>query len=162
MTEIYGAGRLQIYRERQHPDRRSHHMQSLFYSLIKRRRVSMRRESDRHTGHYVDMHEPRVVFYGVAILVMSSMDAYFTLLLLPHGAYEINPLMNLLIEIDFTLFIKTKIAITAFCVVFLIAHKNFWLVKNIIRVNTVLFMAAVMYFALVNYQLGILMLNDWI
>ena len=98
--------------------------------------------------------------WGVAILLLSCMDAYFTLLLLPYGAYEVNPLMRLLIETDYTLFIKTKIAITAFGVVFLIAHKNFWFLKNTIRVPAVMSMTLVMYFVLVNYQIGMLILHD--
>ena len=163
MTELHAANRLHPYsRGNRHlPDRRSHHMKSLFYSLFKRRRVGLRRDKDKHKGHYVDLHEPRLLICGVAILVMSCLDAYFTLLLLPYGAYEVNPLMKLLIDIDFTLFIKIKIAVTAFCVVFLIAHKNFWLLKNTIRVHSVMSMTLVMYFVLVNYQIGMLMMHKW-
>jgi len=162
MTELYASSCLHPYSRRKHrrTDRRSHHVKSLFYSLFKRRRVSLRRDDDMQKGLYVDLHEPGLVICGVAILIMSCMDAYFTLLLLPYGAYEVNPLMKLLIDIDFTLFIKTKIAITAFCVVFLIAHKNFWLLKNTIRVHSVMLMTLVMYFVLINYQIGMLMLHD--
>jgi len=140
---------------RQH-ERRIFHMQSLLFSLFKRRRRDVRRIADRHIGHYVDLHEPKLLIIGVAIFVMSCMDAYFTLILLQHGAEEINPLMKLLIDIDITLFIKTKIAVTAVCIVFIIAHKNFWLLKNKIKVRSVLSATMVMYLVLINYQIGML------
>ena len=162
MTDLYAASRLHpCSRHKQHrTDRRNQHTKSLLYSLFKRRRISLRRDDDRQHGFYVDVHEPRMLMWGVAILLLSCMDAYFTLLLLPYGAYEVNPLMRLLIETDYTLFIKTKIAITAFGVVFLIAHKNFWFLKNTIRVPAVMSMTLVMYFVLVNYQIGMLILHD--
>ena len=137
-------------------DRRSFHMQSLLYSLFKRRRAGLRRAADRHKGYYVDVHEPELLVTGTAILIMSSLDAYFTLLLLQHGAAEVNPLMKLLIDIDVTLFIKTKIAITAFCIIFIIVHKNFWLLKNRIKVRSIMPATMVMYFVLVNCQIGML------
>lgn len=141
-------------------DRRTLHMQSLLYSLVKRRRKGLRRTADRHKGHYVDLHEPKFLVIGLAILVMSCMDAHFTLLLLQRGAEEINPLMKLLIDIDTTLFIKTKIAVTAFGVVFIIVHRNFWLLKNKIRVHSVISATVAMYFILINYQIGMLMSHN--
>jgi len=142
--------------ERGRHDRRSFHMRSLFLSLYKRRRRNLRRTADRHKEHYVDLHEPKLLITGVAILVLSCMDAWFTLLLLQHGAEEINPLMRLLIEIDAGLFIKTKIAITAFCVVFIVAHKNFWLLKHKIRVHSLMSATLIMYIVVINYQIGLL------
>jgi len=162
MTELSAASRLHPYtrNKRHQTDRRNQHTKSLLYSLFKRRRVSLRRDDDRQQGFYVDLHEPRLLVSGIAILLLSCMDAYFTLLLLPYGAYEVNPLMRLLIDTDYTLFIMTKIAVTAFCVVFLIAHKNFWFLKNTIRVHSVMSITLVMYFVLVNYQIGMLILHD--
>jgi len=137
-------------------DRRNLHMQSLLYSLFKRRRRGLRRATDIHKGHYVDIHEPKSLIIGVAILVMSCLDAYFTLLLLQHGSVEINPLMKLLINIDVALFVKTKIAVTAFCIIFIITHKNFWLLKNRLKVHSLMSATMVMYFLLINYQIGML------
>lgn len=141
---------------RRQPERRNQHMQSLLYSFFKRRRRGLRRDVDRHKGHYVDIHEPKSLIIGVAILVMSSMDACFTLLLYKYGVEEFNPVMKLLIDIDIMLFIKTKIAVTAFCIIFFIAHENFWLLKNKIKVHSVMSATMVMYFILVNYQIGML------
>ena len=84
------------------------------------------------------------------------MDACFTLLLYQQGIDELNPVMKLLIDIDTMLFINTKIAVTALCIIFFIAHKNFWLLKNKIKVHSVMSATMVMYFILVNYQIGML------
>ncbi len=148
----------QSLQTRRRDDRRCLHLQTFIYSLFKRRREGMRRAADRFTGHYVDLHEPRWLFICIAILLMSSMDACFTLLLLQHGVEEVNPLMKMLIDIDATLFVNTKIAITAFCVIFITAHKNFWLLKNTLRVGSIMSATLVMYFVLVNYQMGMLIL----
>jgi hypothetical protein len=160
MSETIISGRTYgcTLRTRRRDDRRSLHLQTFLYSLFKRRRKGMRRATDRHTGHYVDLHEPRWLFFCIAVLIMSSMDACFTLLLLQHGVEEVNPLMKLLIDIDATLFINIKIAITAFCVIFITAHKNFWLLKNTLRVRSIMTATLVMYFVLINYQMGMLLL----
>lgn len=142
--------------ERSRQERRTFHLRSLFLSLYKRRRRNHRRSEDQHKEHYVDLHEPRLLVAGVAILLMSCIDAWFTLFLIQRGAEEINPLMKLLIEIDSGLFIKTKIAITAFCVIFIITHKNFWLLRTRLRVHSLMSITLAMYFVLINYQLGLL------
>lgn len=155
-TSVASCSHSSLRLKRLQDDRRSMHMQSLLYSLFKRRRKGSRRSADRHKGHYVDLHEPKLVVIAAAILIMSSLDAYFTLLLLQYGAEEINPLMKMLIDMDVALFIKTKFAITAFCVVFIIVHKNFWLLKNRIKVHSLIPATMIMYLVLINYQIGIL------
>ena len=115
-------------RRNQH-DRRRHSWTTVTYcGLIGRRG---RRRTARRTGqdYYLDWYHPKLVFTGVAVLVLSCLDAMLTLKLLSKGAYEANYFMALLLEINHDVFITTKIAITAFCVTFLLMHANFYILR---------------------------------
>ncbi len=60
---------------------------------------------------------------------MCIIDGYNTLLLLDLGGVEINPLMRELIDRDATLFFSVKYALTAFCLMILVVHKRFLLLR---------------------------------
>ena len=123
-----------------------------------RRRRGMRRDVDKQHGHYVDIHEPKTIYVSVLIIILSCFDAFFTLLLLQKGiAYEANPVMKVLIETDnATLFVLAKTAITAACIIFLVAHKHFWIIRNRVRTHAALFAALVAYVCLINYEVILL------
>ena len=123
-----------------------------------RRRQGMRRDADKQHGHYVDIHEPKTIYISIFIIILSCLDAFFTLLLLQKGiAYEANPVMKVLIESNnATLFVLTKTAITAACIIFLVAHKHFWIIRNRIRTHAALLVALVAYICLINYEVFLL------
>ena len=123
-----------------------------------RRRQGMRRDADKIHGHYVDIHDPKTIYVSVLIIILSCFDAFFTLLLLQKGiAYEANPVMKVLIESNnITLFVLTKTAITATCIIFLVAHKHFWIIRNRIRTHMALFAALIAYLCLINYEVFLL------
>ncbi len=137
-------------------DRRQQHLRSFFFSLFMRRRKAQRRTDDRHKPHYLDIHEPIYMYVAVAILILSSIDAVFTLTLLTRGAEEANPVMLYFMEINTATFVAVKMALTVASVVLLVAHRNFWLLKKTIRVETLLFASLVMYLLLINYELVLL------
>jgi hypothetical protein len=137
-------------------DRRQHTWRTFPHTLIKSRRKGMRRDVDKKSAHYVDFHEPIVFAMTIAIICLSCIDSFFTLLLLNDGAQEINPLMLYLIEINITLFVCGKILLTTLSLMIIIAHKNFWLVKNIIQTRHILTAALIMYLVLFNYEISLL------
>lgn len=134
-------------------DRRQHHLKSLFYSLFMRRRRQQRRAEDQQKSHYLDLHDPIYMYVAVGILVLSCTDAVFTLTLLSMGAREANPVMQFFLEINTSTFIAIKVILTILSVIFLVAHRNFWLLKRTIKVETLLFAALVMYLLLINYEI---------
>lgn len=139
-------------------DRRNNTIKSFGYSLFMRRRRGMRRDEDQNLPHYVDVHDRTTVLTVIAILILSCTDSLLTLILIREGkAYEANPVMDLLIQTDTTLFVAAKAAITTLCVLFITAHKNFWLLGNRIRVHTILFSTLIGYSLLINYELFLLM-----
>ncbi|MDT8387755.1 MAG: DUF5658 family protein [Thiogranum sp.] len=148
-----GEGRTTSDRRNQN-DRRSHSLRTLTYCGIHgrgRRRTARR---DKH-DYYLDWYEPRLVLTGLAVLLMSCLDAMFTLTLLNRGAYEANQLMAILLEIDQTLFVTVKIGITGAGVMFLLMHSHF----NVLRVfngRKLLQWMVPVYGLLISYELVLL------
>lgn len=137
-------------------DRRTNHTRAAFYSLVRRRRKNIRRDGDVAVGRYVDVHEPWLVYLALGALLLSTCDAFFTLLLLQHGSEELNPFMDYFIRKDEQLFFIVKFIMTACCVVFMVMHKNFrfW---NYFHGYQILFVAFGAYALLVCYELYMLM-----
>ncbi|MDH3690558.1 MAG: DUF5658 family protein [Gammaproteobacteria bacterium] len=118
------------------------------------RRRTCRRENDQH--HFCsDSYEPRFLLITVAIVVLSSLDATLTLILLKQGAMELNSIMATLIDTGEQEFINAKIALTAVSVVPLVAYKDHRMF-NLFRVDSVLVMLLGGYAALVGYELALL------
>jgi len=138
-------------------DRRSHGLRTFLYSFTKNRRRQVRRDICMENSHYVDFHHAPVLFaLTIAIMGLSCTDAFFTLMLLNQGAQEINPIMNSLLEIDTQLFVTTKVLITACCLIFILAHRNFWLIKGVVRTYHILPCLFVGYCALIIHELKML------
>ncbi len=67
-------------------------------------------------------HDAHLLLTALAILLLSTLDAIFTLLLIDAGTVtEANPVMALLLEADVRLFAGTKTALTAGGVMVLVA-----------------------------------------
>ena len=138
-------------------DRRKHGFKSFLHSLFMRRRKGMRRGNDHKTSHYVDIHDQATVWITISIIILSCADSFFTLILIQQGrAVEANPVMKTLIESDTTLFVAGKAALTILCLLFLVAHKNFWIFNSLIRTRSVLLATLVGYIVLINYELVLL------
>jgi len=143
--------------QRQGFDRRSHGLRTFLCSFTKSRRLETRRESCLGNSHYTDFHQAPVLFaLTIAIMGLSCTDAFFTLLLIEQGAQEINPVMNSLLQISTQLFVSFKVLITAACLIFILAHRNFWLVKGLIRTHHILPCLFIGYCVLISHELNML------
>jgi len=121
--------------------------------LTPRRKTGGRRRSD--TAVLVDWHEPHLMFLAVAILLLSVADAFLTLTLLAAGAYEVNPLMNYVLERQPELFATVKMALTGTGVLALVACARAT-VFRVIRVSLVLRCCLFGYAALIAYECWLL------
>jgi len=138
-------------------DRRSHGLRTFLHSFIKNRRRETRREICLGSSHYVDFHNAPMLFaLTIAIMGLSCTDAFFTLMLIQQGAQEINPIMNSLLQIDIQLFVSAKVLITATCLIFILAHRNFWLIKGVVRTHHILPGLFLGYCALIVHELKML------
>jgi len=117
----------------------------------------MRRGEDKSISHYVDIYDKTTVWIAVTTILLSCTDSFLTLILIQNGrATEANPVMKALIDSDTTLFIAIKAALTILCILFIVAHKNFWLFKNRLRAKYILLAAFIGYASLINYELVLL------
>lgn len=117
-----------IAERREKHDRRRHSWHTVTYCGFHargRRRHARRSEHN----YYLDWYDPKLVFTGIAILLMSCLDALFTLTLISKGATEANYFMARLLETSDGLFVAVKLAVTAFGVVFLMMHSHFQVLR---------------------------------
>ena len=109
-----------LLQERRDPEeRRRHSAWSFVYGGLRPRRRVGRRVGDLHRT-FLDWHEPGVLYLALAILLMSCVDALFTLNLLAAGGEEINQLMRVLLGQGQGWFLWAKIGMTALSIVVLV------------------------------------------
>lgn len=143
--------------ERRSAERRSHSAHSFLYGSFRPRRRNGRRSGD-HNRVFLDWHEPHVLYLVLAILLLSCVDALFTLNLLALGAQEMNVLMDMLIVRDVNQFIMVKIGMTAVAVSFLaIAARRH--VLGIVPVIRVLQAICAGYVLLIAWELYLFVLH---
>lgn len=136
------------------PDRRRPTARWLLHGLRAARRTRLRRATDRG---YVDRFEPALFWCALAIVVLCSVDAAWTLELLQRGARELNPLMDLLIRMDVRWFVNVKLGLTVAGVLVLALHKDFRLFRSV-RARHLLYGVLAVYVALIGYEVALLTL----
>jgi len=99
-------------------DRRKNHLRALFYGSFNPRRRGLRRDGERGIAG-LDWHDPQWLAVAMLITLFSCVDAFLTLTLIDHGAYEVNPFMAPLVGGSALVFSLVKIGLTAGGVVLL-------------------------------------------
>jgi hypothetical protein len=100
-------------------DRREFSLRTLLGGGLQARRRHGRRASD-HGLPIVDWHDPHLLAVSMSILLLSSADAWLTLMLLTRGATEANPFMAALIQRDLAIFTGAKMLLTGLGVALLV------------------------------------------
>ena len=100
-------------------DRRLFSWRTVFFGFIRSRRRDTRRV-DEVEPTFTDWHHPWLFFLAVGIMLMSGMDAFFTLQLLDLGAIEINPVMASVIGQSALSFAVSKMLLTGFGILALV------------------------------------------
>ncbi|MFM1871385.1 MAG: hypothetical protein RL398_807 [Planctomycetota bacterium] len=90
------------------------------------RRVAARRASERE-GAIVDSHGPLLLVMALAIVTLNLLDAWFTMLFLSYGGRELNPMVDMLLQMGHHPwpFIILKTLGIGIAVVLLALAKNF-------------------------------------
>lgn len=101
-----------------------------------------------------DWFHPQWLAVGLSVLLLSVADAFLTLTLVAHGASEVNPFMEPLVQGSGHSFAYWKIGLTVSSVVILIVLARLRLWGR--AVGNVLYVAMVMYAVLVAYELLLL------
>jgi len=114
-----------IIAERRHcPDRRRAPTPFLGLLNPRGRRRGFRRAGEGE-NEYVDRLAPKTVAVAVVVVLLSCLDALFTLLHLQSGGSEANPLMEAALMQSVNVFLLSKAVLTVLGVVVLAAHQNF-------------------------------------
>lgn len=69
---------------------------------------------------FIDKHHPWLFFLAVGTMLLSSIDAFMTLLLIERGMIEANPVMAGMLAHSIAAFAASKMALTAFGVLTLV------------------------------------------
>jgi len=102
-------------------DRRKPTLKGFVFGLFLARRRGPRRADNLY--QYSDWYDVKLLVLSLSLLLLSCLDAAMTMKLLSLGAVELNPIMNELIVQGTSYFIWIKIAITALCIIVLVAHR---------------------------------------
>jgi len=135
-------------------ERRQARLLSFFYGFYRAQRAGDRRNVRVAQPSYVDIHDAFTYALVLMIMLFCVADAYLTLLLIEHGARELNPILAWALEKDALLFYGTKYSLTTISVVLLIQHKHFMFFG--IRAFNLLIGVLLAYAALITYQLSML------
>jgi hypothetical protein len=139
---------------RSRQERRSRTLFSLASSSFKRRRHGPRRVFDASVA-VTDWYAPQWLAAGLAILILSVIDALITLALLGHGAHEANPFMDTIVHGDGRSFVAFKFGLTAVGVVVLILLARVRAFGRL-PVSTLLYAVLLGYLCVVGYEFTLL------
>ena len=141
-------------RRREPPRRQSCPLYTNWRFLLRGRRRALRRASDQR-GVCLDWHPPSLWIVALGIVLLSVLDAAFTLILTQHGANEANPLLRPLLARDVHEFLNVKLLLTAVPVVLLVAHSRLVIYGNI-KVERIVQGLLLIYLTVIVYELFIL------
>ncbi len=135
------------------PDRRRRPTPPISRYTFRGRRRGSRRTSDPRWNYYVD-RPGTTAWLSVGLLVLlSSLDAIFTVHLLRLGGYEMNPFMRFILRFGHGPFLAVKYGLTGLGAFILLIHKNFYLWSPTFSVRNIVRFFIGMYLALVVYEI---------
>ncbi len=131
-------------------ERRESSWRTVLHGFMRSRRHATRRDSEAEPI-YTDWHHPWLFFLATGIMLMSSLDAFFTLQLIELGAYEANPVMAALMERSTTSFTATKMLLTGIGILALVFLARAMFLQ---RIRTGIFLTAFfgIYATLICYE----------
>jgi uncharacterized protein DUF5658 len=135
-------------------DRRNRTLRALIHGSFRPRRKGARRDGE-HGLATTDWHHPQWLAVAMLTLLMCVADALLTITLLQRGAYEANPLMELLVHDSPLAFALVKFSLTAGGIVVLILLARARLFGRI-SVALVLYGVLFAYAALIGYEVWLL------
>ena len=93
------------------------------------KREEIRRHEDKNKIFIADRYSSTIFAGIVVILLFTIFDGLLTLILLAHGAKELNPIMAFLLEIEPMVFMIVKYLITCVSLVVFLIFRNFFLYR---------------------------------
>ena len=134
-------------------DRRKFSWRTVVFGYFRSRRRQTRRDAE--VELFSDWHHPWLFFLGIGTMLLSSMDAFFTLRLLERGAIELNPFMASTIGLSTEAFAVSKMILTGVGILVLVflSRARF---MNHLRTGLILTAIFSFYACLVCYEFVVL------
>jgi hypothetical protein len=129
-------------------------LRALVHGSLHPRRRGPRR-SDEASFVAVDWHHPQWLGIAILIVLLSCVDAFLTLTLLDHGAYEANPFMAPLVSGSPLAFALVKVGLTGGGVVVLTVLAGMKAFRRI-PISALLYALLIGYAMLVAYEARLL------
>jgi len=138
--------------KRSQPDRRKKKL-SLRSLLFGGRREIIRRYEDKQNTFYVDRYRQSLFGVIVLILFLSVIDAMLTVLLINHGAIEVNPIMAFYLEVGPYTFLFVKYALTSVGLLVIVIFRNIFLKPIKIHVGSFIYFILLAFLGVVSWQI---------
>jgi hypothetical protein len=135
-------------------ERRSHTMRALVTGGWHARRRNPRRAEPARIGS-IDWHASRWFAAALIVLLLSMADTMLTLVLIQHGAIEVNPLMAPFVLGSGPAFAFLKLALTASAVMILVVLTRVPTFGRLLA-GPILVGAALLYAVLLSYEMWLL------
>ena len=118
-----------------------------------------RRQEDRQTSQQVDRYNKKILALIVFILILSILDAVFTLILVEKGAKEINPFMAYYLNHGPMTFFCIKYLLTCASVLIVLFIKDSYIFRTKIKAKFLFFLLPVPFLLVIPWQLGLMFLS---
>jgi hypothetical protein len=137
-------------------DRREKKLQGFSKYLFYGRREHSRRAEDKHRFSFFDRYSSKLFAAISAILILSLVDAYFTLYLIDRGASELNPVMAYFLNSGPVTFIIAKYILTSLSVVILLIIKYVVVAQKRFNTHSLYFFIIITFVAVILWELHII------
>jgi hypothetical protein len=137
-------------------DRRAHRGFTVKSLFLYGNREEIRRQDDKGKIFLADRYSTTIFAAIVVILFFSVIDGLLTLILLGHGAKEINPLMAYLLEIEPKLFMTVKYLLTCVSLVIFLIFRNIFLQRIKIYSSTLFSIFICIFVTVIMWELFLL------
>ncbi len=128
-------------------DRRSQPTPGLSRYTLFGRRERLRRRIDQEKGGYVDRYSSGLFIILVSIIGLNVLDALLTMMILEVGGWELNPIVQSVMDLSGEKFWVWKFAIVSLSMVLLCLHSRFK------RVMVVCIGSGFIYLVVILYQI---------
>ena len=128
-------------------DRRTQSTPGLSRYILFGQRKGYRRRVDQEKGGYVDRYSSGLFFILVLIVGLNVLDSLLTMTILERGGWELNPIVQSVMDLCGEKFWVWKFGMVSLCVVLLCLHSRFK------RVMAVCIGSGFLYLVVIVYQI---------
>lgn len=123
------------------------------------RRAEVRRKEDTHRLHWIDRHSAGTLAAVLLIIMLSVIDAFFTVHLVQRGAVELNPVMAYCLDSSPFTFFWVKYLLTGSAILIILFTKNVYLFRTRFQVKYLFIIFLATYILVIQWELYLLFVS---